>query len=332
MTTGVMSTRRMAVTGIFFAISVGLVVLLLRQISLEDFRRLASQLTVWQFLFLSGIYLLMAYVRGIRLGYVIRDRTHGKLTAISVIHAFLNHVLPFRLGELSLPVLVKAFTRHGLATGSLTLVVVRLYELVSIALLSVVSLLVVGGELSPAMRQLLWGGAIGAGVGFLLLFRYLGGMIRLAGGVAAAVLAACGAKGREAGVRVREGADRMDREIEGFDRMQKYVLLPATSLAVTCLTYVLFYFAMVFMGIDIGFFKNMLASLGELVTTFLPNSLGSFGTMEAGWAAGYALCGVSKADAIASGFIMHGIIILAGALFSAVSVAVLLAARKRGAA
>ena len=86
-------------------------------------------------------------------------------------------------------------------------------------------------------------------------------------------------------------------------------------------------FTMVFMGIDIGFFRNMLGSLGELITSFLPNTLGSFGTMEAGWAAGYVLCGVSKADAITTGFIMHGIILLAGSVMAACGVAYLLAAR-----
>jgi uncharacterized membrane protein YbhN (UPF0104 family) len=111
--------------------------------------------------------------------------------------------------------------------------------------------------------------------------------------------------------------------------MQKYVFLPVSSVAVTVVNYALFYFAMVFMGIDIGFFKNMLASLGELITTFLPNTLGSFGTMEAGWAAGYALCGVSKTDAIATGFIMHGIILLSGMVISFCGMVYLLMERRR---
>ena len=125
------------VTAFFVVLSVALVILLVRQITLSDIRRLAGQLTAAQFLFLSGLYLLMAYCRGIRIGYVIQDGNHARMTSIAAMHAFLNHVLPFRLGELSLPFLIKAFTARGLASGSLSLVVIRLYDAVSIALLSV---------------------------------------------------------------------------------------------------------------------------------------------------------------------------------------------------
>jgi uncharacterized membrane protein YbhN (UPF0104 family) len=61
----------------------------------------------------------------------------------------------------------------------------------------------------------------------------------------------------------------------------------------------------------------VLASLGEAVVGLLPNAIGSFGTLEAGWAAGYVLCGVDRADAVATGFIMHGIVVLAGLILSA---------------
>jgi uncharacterized membrane protein YbhN (UPF0104 family) len=130
--------------------------------------------------------------------------------------------------------------------------------------------------------------------------------------------------------RLRELAGSIGKEIDALDARQKYLFLPASSIVVTLLTYTMFYLVMVFMGIDIGFFLNMLASLGDLLTTFLPNALGSFGTLEAGWAAGYVLCGVSKADAIATGFIMHGIILLSGFVLSVCGFVYLLARRRSG--
>ena len=320
--------KRVVVTAFFFVLSVALVAVLARQITVLDIKRLASRLTLPQFVLMSGLYLLMAYFRGIRLGYILREGNAARLTAIAVIHAFLNHILPFRLGEISLPVLVKAFTSRGLASGSLSLVLVRLYDAISIALLSLLSLLVVGGELSATVRNVLGVCAFMVIVGFILVFRYLGALVSVAAAAAGGTLGLLGRRGRLAAGRLRELADSMSREIDGLDARQKYGFLPVSSLIVTVLNYALFFFAMVFMGIDIGFFRNMLASLGELVTTFLPNTLASFGTMEAGWAAGYALCGVSKADAIATGFIMHGIIILSGFTFSMVGILCLLACRK----
>lgn len=326
---GSINIKRTIGTVIFFVLSVVLVVFLVRQIKLSDIQRLASQLTLVQFALLSGLYLLMAYCRGIRLGYAIREGNHVRLTAIAAIHAFLNHILPFRLGELSLPVLVKVFTGRGLVSGSLSLVVIRLYDAVSIALLSVISLMVVGSQFSPFVREILWVSAAAVVVIFVVVFRTLGPVISFATSIACAVLSVMGQAGRNVAARVGEFAARMRIEIDGLDAMQQYVFLPVSSVAVTVVNYALFYFTMVFMGIDIGFFKNMLASLGELITTFLPNTLGSFGTMEAGWAAGYALCGVSKADAIATGFIMHGIILLSGIVISGCGMVYLLL-EKRG--
>jgi uncharacterized membrane protein YbhN (UPF0104 family) len=320
--------KRVIGTLFFFALSVALVIILVGQITVLDVKRLASRLTVSQFVLLSGLYLLMAYFRGIRLGYVIREGNHARLTAIAALHAFLNHILPFRLGELSLPFLVKAFTPRGLTSGSLSLIVVRLYDAVSIALLSLLSLLVVGGEFSPSVREVLWISGVGVVLGFAVVFRYLGAVLAMASTAGCRLLSIAGRRGEAVAVRIRRVTDHMHDEIDALGAMQKYVFLPASSVAVTVANYALFYFAMVFMGIDIGFFKNMLASLGELVTTFLPNTLGSFGTMEAGWAAGYALCGVQKADAIATGFIMHGIIILSGFVFSVCGMLYLLAGRR----
>ena len=317
------------VTAFFVVLSVALVILLVRQITLSDIRRLAGQLTAAQFLFLSGLYLLMAYCRGIRIGYVIQDGNHARMTSIAAMHAFLNHILPFRLGELSLPFLIKAFTARGLASGSLSLVVIRLYDAVSIALLSVVSLLVVGSEFAPAARHAMWGASVFVVLVFLLAFRHLEFAITLFGRAACGCLRWAGTAGKNAAVRVEAAVQRMANDIRALDARQKYVFLPASSVAVTVVNYVLFYCTMVFMGIDIGFFKNMLASLGELITTFLPNTLGSFGTMEAGWAAGYILCGVSKADAIATGFIMHGIILLSGLAISGCGLIYLLGDRRR---
>ncbi len=321
--------KRAAVTVFFVVLSIALVILLVRQITLSDIQRLAGQLTAAQFLLLSGLYLLMAYSRGIRLGYVIQDPNHARLTSIAAIHAFLNHILPFRMGELSLPFLIKGFTARGLASGSLSLVVIRLYDAVSIALLSVVSLLVVGSEFAPSARHAMWASSILVVIVFLLVFRHLEFALTIFGGAACRCLRWLGRAGKGAADRVEQAVQRMVADIRALDTRQKFIFLPASSVAVTVINYTLFYCTMVFMGIDIGFFKNMLASLGELVTTFLPNTLGSFGTMEAGWAAGYMLCGVSKADAIATGFIMHGIILLSGFAISGCGLVYLLLERRR---
>jgi len=81
-------------------------------------------------------------------------------------------------------------------------------------------------------------------------------------------------------------------------------------------------------AIDITFIKSILASSGAVITSYLPiNGLGNFGTLEAGWALGYTMLGVSKNVAIASGFVMHIIIVVIGLLLSIISAFFLLGDR-----
>ncbi len=126
-----LSVKTVLHTAIFVLISVALLVLLFNLITVADLTRLASKLTLGRVAFLGALYALMAVIRGVRLGYILGERNYGQLTAITAIHAFLNHVLPFRLGELSLPLLIRGFTSRGFVAGSLALVIVRLYDLVS---------------------------------------------------------------------------------------------------------------------------------------------------------------------------------------------------------
>ena len=64
--------KRVASTAFFVVLSVALVVALVNQITFGDIQRLASCLGAREFIVLCGLYLLMAYFRGVRLGYVIR--------------------------------------------------------------------------------------------------------------------------------------------------------------------------------------------------------------------------------------------------------------------
>lgn len=313
----------------FAALTLALLALLVSQITTADLARLARRLSAGRIALLCGLYALAVFFRAVRLACVLRDQPLPRLTAISGLYTFLNHVLPFRLGELSLPVLVKACTPRGLVAGSFSLIVTRLYDVASIALLMLLSLAVVFRELEAPLARALSGALLAVVAGLVLSFRFLPALVAWAARAAAAVLGRAGARGHAAAGRVAAAGERLRAELQGLTPRQRYLDLPATSLAVQLSIYTFFYLTMRGMGLDIGFFKNMLASSGELIAGLLPNFFGSFGTLEAGWAAGYVLCGVSRADAIATGFILHGLIILSGGLLSVAGAAYLWLARRR---
>ena len=324
-------TRRTLTTALVVALSLGLLIGLLGQIRLADLARLAGRLSPGQLLAVAALYLAASVFRAIRLGIILGDRRVATMTAVSGIHAFLNHILPFRTGELSLPVLVRTFMGRSLASGALSLVLVRLYDMLSIALLMLLSLAVVGADLESRVAAAIGYALLAVTLGLLAAFVALPHVLRLAERVLPALGRRFGARADRLAQRLARGADHMREQLRGLGARNRYLWLPLTSLLTQASIYAFFYVAMCAMGIDIGFFKNMLASSGETITGLLPiNMVGSIGTLEAGWAAGYVICGVNRVDAIASGFVVHGLIILSGFLISLLGLAWLLLRRRAG--
>lgn len=319
------------ISGVLLALlSLGLLVALLSQIRLADITRLATRLSLPQFGIAFLLYSGANVFRALRLASILGQGGLASLTAISAVHAFLNHLLPFRSGELSLPFLLRTFQGRGLASGTLSLVVVRLYDTLSIALLMLGSLLVVRGELAPRLAATL-GYVLGIlAAALVAVFLALPHVLAATGRLLPACGAMLGNRGHRGGVRLAAAMHEMRIELAALTPRQRFVVLPLTSLLTQLCIYAFFYYAMRVMGIDIGFCKNMLASSGEMITGLLPvNMLGSIGTLEAGWAVGYALCGLPAADAIASGFVVHGLILLAGFIMTLAGLALLFRQRYR---
>jgi uncharacterized membrane protein YbhN (UPF0104 family) len=70
-------------------------------------------------------------------------------------------------------------------------------------------------------------------------------------------------------------------------------------------------------GTSISFFNVIFGSSVALFINALPVSgLGNWGILEAGWAAGFILVGLSKEKAIATGFGVHILIFIITGLFA----------------
>ena len=330
---GTASLHQLWTAAMLLALAAALLIVLLRQIRVSDLAQLAGRLSAGQLGLLCAIYALTTWLRGIRLGLLIGDRSSVSLAAVSGVHAFLNHVAPLRLGELSLPVLAKFFLRRELTRGSVALVVMRLYDVFAIALLILLAVLAVGAGLTSTYRLagVLAGGVLLAAgaLGLRLLPAVLAG----GGRVAARALRALSRGLAGPANRLERAGAEMATQVSGLPPALRYAALPAVSVLIQLSVYLFFYLSMVFMGIDLGFFLNTLASSGELITGLLPiNAIGSVGTLEAGWAVGFVLCGVGRAPAIASGFVMHGIILVTAFTLAVAGSVWLLAVReKRGA-
>ena len=107
---------------------------------------------------------------------------------------------------------------------------------------------------------------------------------------------------------------------EDFDSIQaRKTSLPVTltSLASWVMIFSTFYAYMKGFGIDVSSTKLILGSTIAVIGNALPVSgIGNWGTLEAGWAAGFLMVGLSKEKAIATGFGIHILIFVVCTLIS----------------
>lgn len=290
------------------------------------------RLTLKEIALISLVYVSTLFLRGVRYLFSVNTEDEGKIKffAFSAIHSFLNHTLPFRLGETSLPFLFRVFTKKGFSTGMFSLIIVRLYDLIAVSIFFLISLVFISGFGSSRIGVVPVILAATILLVFSLIVHNLPGVINLCTIPIIAALKITGEKGRRISEKINELAQKVNDTFEHLMGTDKFIRLPLISLVMWFTLYFNFYLLMEYMDIKLGLANNIVASSGAVLTNLLPvNGLGSFGTLEAGWTIGYTFFGVSARDAISTGFIMHIIIVAIGLVTSAIGLLYLII-EKRG--
>jgi hypothetical protein len=93
------------------------------------------------FLFSTLVFVVMQVLRALRLSYMIGHnyKSFGDLYPISAIHAFAVFMLPFRAGEMALPLLLKSTGRKSLAEGVGITLILRVMDAAALLLVIVIS-------------------------------------------------------------------------------------------------------------------------------------------------------------------------------------------------
>jgi len=227
-----------------------------------------------------------------------------------------------------LPLLFKFFSKEGLFSGASSLVIIRLYDLIAIVLFFVVSMLFVFREANPEITIIILPcvGLILIVVSIVIIF--FEKFLHLALNIISSIAIRFGEKGKTVSKKMHVVLEELNNGFYILAKRDKYIFLPITSIMIWFSLYFMFFMVVKSFAIDITFIKSILASSGAVITSYLPiNGLGNIGTLEAGWALGYTMLGVSKNVAIASGFVMHIIIVVIGLLLSIISAFFLLGDR-----
>jgi len=239
--------------------------------------------------------LLTTTARGVRLSLLVGRRTTvDRAVAAATVAQLAVATLPWRLGELALVPALRAAGLPGSLRAISVLVVTRVLDLATLLVWGVAAAVLLGAPIGLAPFALL--GLAGAvwlawRAGSALLARLAGGW-RRAPGRRRSLL-------RQA-LQARRELRRAGRSPVRFGGAVACSLLAWAGVWGLCVALIRA------MGLDWPAGAVLLGVIGASLVAVVPvNAVGSFGTLEAGWAASLAATGASAGEALASGFAVH---------------------------
>ena len=299
------------------AITSVLVLVLTRYLDWQQLRRLASAAR-WPILLGMGpIYLTMNLMRSFRFSVLAPQTPFGLLLAISCIHNFLLRLLPMRTGELSYALLMRKTQASGFGNALLGLALLRLMDITVVVIVFAVALATWPGLYQGDRGGAAWIASALALAGLLTVLAFRPLCIFAAATIER--LVALPPLRRIA--KLARATAALSATIHGFAQLpyRALLLLFGQTLALWLCNYALIASLMQGFSIDVGFGRAVLGGTAATVSGFLPvGGIGSFGMLEAGWTLGFALVGLSRAQAVASGFAFSLLTFAWGGLFALV--------------
>lgn len=292
--------------------------LLLTQISMGDLYNLLKNTDLkWTFLGALG-YLLAILFRAYRYKWLIhsRDIPVSDLFRISVFYHLSLMVLPSKLGELTYPYLLNKLNGMTMTEGLASLIASRIYDFFTILIIFFIAFIGFQSlfHVNPLWMILLI--VFSIGLTFLAFF-YMSSLLKLFSEILRRTFQWMGLSHRKSPRWTLEKIHDMTKDFDAIQAKRTYLSVTLASLASWVFSYWMFYAFLKAFGISTPVMKAVFGSTIAIIANVLPISgFGNWGILEAGWAAGFMLVGLSKVDAIATGFGVHILLFITSALMS----------------
>ena len=286
--------KRILVRIFSFIISITIVVVL---ISFVDLRNMIDALLDVNVLFYSlalFFYIASYFSRTWRLVVMFGSGSFSRFFMIICGSMFINHLLPFRSGELSLPYLLKKTSYVPYSEGLSALFLFRL--------LDILALLITFFFLAGFMGMVVHKGIFGLLVIFAILIVFVIYHLKTFASSFINILKHIFPR------KYVESLNRNQLNIEKALSVNNVTLLELFTLSLidrVC-NFVVTICLVIGMSYHIPVISLIFANIIASLTNILPiNSIGSFGTLELGWTGALMMLNIPKESAISSGFNFH---------------------------
>jgi uncharacterized protein (TIRG00374 family) len=288
-------------------ITVGIIVFLLTQISIRNLYILLKSIDpLWAILGSTGYFFAILF-RTLRFQWLIHSRDFPllELFRISVLYHLSLMILPSKLGEFSYPYLLNKQSGISITEGMASLIASRVYDFFTFLLIFLFTSIGFQGFFKINLFFIIPFFAFFIGL-TLILFFYMGDLLRLFSIFMERIFQWAGIKNSKPFQWIRRKMDEISEDFDAIRARKTYVPVAIASLFSWIAIYWMFYAFLRGFGVEISFLEATFGSTIAVIANALPISgFGNWGTLEAGWTAGFLLVGLPKEKAIATGFGVH---------------------------
>ena len=300
-----MKTKKVVTRLASIIIAVILVAILLTQINLGDITTALTSIDPI-YIIIGFIFYLCSYIfRALRFYILLNKQISVKdLFSIVCLHNMMNNILPAKMGELSYIYLVNKIHTKSTGEGIATLMVARVFDLITVSLLFLVAAISVKNLTLTTYNALaIFGVFLALVVLILLNLVYFGAKFM---NTARKIIPRIGIGHNKVISYLLVKGDETVLSLEVIKSKRLIGWTWILSMLVWASLYIVNYALINAMGIKASFESIMFASTFPVFTTILPiHALGGFGTIESGWTIGFMAIGIPKEIAITLGFSLH---------------------------
>ncbi|OGP77224.1 MAG: hypothetical protein A2V86_00755 [Deltaproteobacteria bacterium RBG_16_49_23] len=293
-------------------VTIGILLVLFTQISIKDLYRLLINMNPYWAVLGSAAYLLAIFLRALRFRWLIHSKgiRLPELFNITVFYHLALMVLPSKLGELSYPYFLNRLSGLSMTEGLASLIASRVYDFFIVLIIFLFTIIGFRSFLQMNLLLIILFSILlilSVLVAFFHMSAFLGWVSILTGKMSGWPRLKNSKTLHWAQRKIHEMAE----DFYAIKARKTYFSVSLASLGSWMMIFYVFYAFLRGFGIEVSLLKVVFGSTIAVIANALPISgLGNWGTLEAGWTAGFLIVGLSKEEAIATGLGVHILIFL----------------------
>lgn len=287
--------------GLFLSlvISILLVYLLISQISLNDLFNTLKKSNYKYILSAFIIYLVIYFIRSIRMSVLLKgELSIYQLFPIVCIHNFMNMLLPMKTGELSYSYLLKKKSKINLDRSLSNILVARIMDLTGILFLFSFSLFFYFDTFNLKLVSLIL--LLSSSFLLFMSFIFINKLL---------IISKFESKYKFL-MKIKIFILSILTESTRYSQLEK-IKIVIISLTINLLMFIFGYLLLKSFGVNLSIWAIFVGGTLAFLITLIPiQGLFNFGTLETAWTISYIYVGLTKEQAILTGFSYHIINIL----------------------